>query len=221
MKITFISDTHNQHTSIKLPSGDILIHSGDLSGTGKKTEIDNFLYWFSNQDYTHKIFIAGNHDFLFEKINFVLDPEYSDNGVIYLQDSLIDVGGLSIYGTPWQPEFFNWAFNLKRNSDELKSKWDMIPSNLDILITHGPPFSIHDLIPEGLHVGCELLRERIEQVKPKIVSFGHIHFSRGVREYDGTLFINASICNESYYPNNEPITIDYDPISKNWDVLYF
>ena len=106
-----------------------------------KEEALSFLEWFMSLDnYKHKIYIAGNHDRLFEDTpNIVreLFEQYHPN-IIYLQDSSIEVKGLKIYGSPWQPEFCDWAFNLPRG-EKLKAVWDLIPDDTDILVTHGPP----------------------------------------------------------------------------------
>jgi len=214
MKITFISDTHGLHSHYTskaygnlLGEGDILVHAGDISNIGKESEIKNFLDWFSNTDYTHKIFIAGNHDWGFTKIDDI-NQEYKDKGVVYLFDSSVIIEGLKFYGSPWQPEFYNWAFNLPRNGNELKSKWDLIPDDTDILITHGPPWTILDRVPTGASVGCEFLYDRVLEVKPLINVFGHIHSSYGQKTLNGIEFLNASLLSESYVPYNNPIKIN-------------
>jgi Icc-related predicted phosphoesterase len=220
MKITFISDTHGLHSHYTskaygnlLGEGDILVHAGDISNIGKESEIKNFLDWFSNTDYTHKVFIAGNHDWGFTKIDDI-DQEYKDKGVVYLCDSSVTIEGLKFYGTPWQPEFYNWAFNLPRNGNELKSKWDLIPDDTDILITHGPPWSILDVVPTGAPVGCEFLYDRVLEVRPLINVFGHIHSSYGQKTLNGIEYLNASLLGENYLPKNLPIKIDLDLLSK-------
>ena len=220
-KITFISDTHTKHDKVNgfLPGGDILIHAGDLTGRGYLYEIDDFLKWFDKIDnYDTKIFIAGNHDFGFEdnpnQIKSLL-TEYKT--VDYLQDDLLLVGKgdyedmVKVWGTPWQPEFHNWAFNLPRG-DKLKEKWDMIPVDTDILITHGPPFGKLDYVPyDNVNVGCEELMKRVQEIKPKIHVFGHIHEGFGY-VFDGTThFINAAVLNGRYEFRNKPLTIDWDP----------
>jgi Icc-related predicted phosphoesterase len=225
MKITFISDTHGKHKHYTskgfnnlLGEGDVLIHSGDVSSVGKKYEIDDFLNWISEVNYTHKVFIAGNHDFLFESMSEIPE-EFKLKNVHYLFDSMIEIDGLKIYGSPWQPEFFNWAFNLPRMGSELKSKWLKIPEDLDILVTHGPPYKILDKTPNGLSVGCELLFNRVMEVKPKIHAFGHIHFSYGTTQYLNIDFFNAASLDEDYSPTNKPIKIDYDVISKKYEYI--
>ena len=233
-RITFISDTHNKHKQITshLPGGDILIHSGDISTMGYPREIKDFCKWFNGiEGYTHKIFIAGNHDWGFinhiDKVNDILE-KYDD--ITYLQDDLYLAGQdetdyndmIKIYGSPWQPEFYNWAFNLPRNGWELGQKWSDIPVDTDILITHGPSYGFVDKVigrPENL--GCELLAERIKTIKPKIHVCGHIHSGRGIIFNDGTLYINASVLDEQYNYTKKPFTIDFDFETNEWDVINY
>lgn len=211
-KITFISDTHGRHEKldIELTGGWMIIHAGDVSNMGEVKEINKFTEWFSKLPYEHKIFIAGNHDFAFEKIrkNHEEGVKIPD-GVIYLQDESVTIDGIKIYGSPWQPEFMDWAFNLKRG-DELMKKWEKIPSDVDILVTHGPAWGHLDITPHGMRVGCEELYKRIVQVAPKIHVCGHIHFSYGMKLTEKTIFINASSLNELYEYENLPIVLDYD-----------
>lgn len=212
-KITVISDTHNKHNQVELPGGDILIHAGDFTSRGYKTEVDNFCKWFDEQSlkYTTCVFIAGNHDFLFEDSpSAALEIVNSYKNIDYLQDDLLlfDNNGdydkmIKIYGSPWQPAFYNWAFNLPRNGTEMEYVWNNIPTNTDILITHGPPNGILDNTYDG-HVGCSLLLNRINTIKPKIHIFGHIHSGYGYLFKDGTHFINASCLNEQYQYTNKP-----------------
>jgi Icc-related predicted phosphoesterase len=233
-RITFISDTHNKHKQITshLPGGDILIHSGDISTMGYPREIKDFCKWFNGiEGYTHKIFIAGNHDWGFinhiDKVNDILE-KYDD--ITYLQDDLYLAGQdetdyndmIKIYGSPWQPEFYNWAFNLPRNGWELWQKWSDIPVDTDILITHGPAYGFVDKVigrPENL--GCELLAERIKTIKPKIHVCGHIHSGRGIIFNDGTLYINASVLDEQYNYTQKPFTIDFDFETNEWEVINY
>jgi len=223
--ITFISDTHTNHRYCEndLPGGDILIHAGDfMNGGYTKIEVIEFLDWFSAiKGYDKKIFIAGNHDRILEN-----DPTWSlltikdYTNLIYLQDEMFGLydmdedRSLKIYGSPWQPKFFNWAFNLPRNGEVMKAKWDDIPDNTDILITHGPPFGHLD-IPGGqsVRVGCEMLRHRVDEIKPKIHVFGHIHGSSGYYYNGHTHFINASVLDERYNYTNLPVSVEWDSIT--------
>jgi Icc-related predicted phosphoesterase len=226
MRIVTISDTHSQHSYLtsdlaKLSHFEdenektILIHSGDCTNFGDVNEIKSFLDWFSNLAFKYKVFIAGNHDFCFlpatEKSKKYPDiPQmYKDKGVIYLRDKMVEIEGIKIYGSPWQPEFFNWAFNLPRG-EIIARKWRKIPKNTDILVTHGPPYGILDTTYTGIRVGCEELYKRVVKVVPKIHIFGHIHDSYGYKEFNGTSFINASCLGEYNICQNKPIILELD-----------
>jgi len=205
MKIVCISDTHEMHGELKVPDGDILIHAGDFTGRGEARAIRKFDDWLGTLPHIHKIIIAGNHDFLFES-----DPKRARallTNCTYLEDDETDVEGLRIYGSPWQPWFYDWAFNLQRGA-EIKRKWDKIPIGIDILITHGPPAGYGDECERGERVGCIELLTAIKRTKPKYHIFGHIHENPGVWTNSGTTFINASSCNLNYRIAHEPVVLD-------------
>lgn len=126
----------------------------------------------------------------------------------YLEDELIEIFGLKFYGTPWQPEFCRWAFNLPRGQPCL-DKWNLIPDGVDVLITHTPPVGHGDLCCSGVRAGCvELLTTVQQRVKPKYHVFGHIHEGYGITSDGKIIFINASTCDINYLPNNPPIVFD-------------
>jgi len=208
MRIVCISDTHLAHekSKIKVPDGNILIHAGDGTYEGTVAEITDFNRWLAHFHHKHKILIAGNHDWLFQKdpalARSILSPS-----ITYLQDSMVQIRDLKIYGSPWQPEFLEWAFNLPRGP-RLREKWRLIPEDTDILITHGPPAGILDQTPDGEHVGCADLHEAVVRIKPMLHVFGHVHHGHGSQEVSGTKFVNASICDEEYLPSNAPIVVD-------------
>jgi len=207
VKFIVISDTHNQHSSLKLPEGDGLIHAGDLTSRGTEREVIEFLEWFSSLDqYKYKIFIAGNHDFLFEHDPELVKTLIPEN-IIYLQDNSVVIEGIKIYGSPIQPRFHNWAFN-KDRGQEIKDYWDLIEDDIDILITHGPPKGIGDRCQNGYRAGCDDLLEKVMKVKPKFHIFGHIHESYSQQKVEGVVFINASVLNLRYELTNAPIVIN-------------
>ena len=224
MRITVISDTHTKHGLIPLtdlPGGDLLIHAGDLMNSGyNKNDILDFCTWFhSLEQYDKKIFIAGNHDRMFENhpegveelLNIYLDIDYLQDEGYDLYDLDTDTS-TKIYGSPWQPEFYSWAFNLPKNGIELAGKWEAIPDNTDILITHGPAFGTLDTVVGRPwdNLGCELLAQRIEVIKPKIHVCGHIHSGYGYEFKNGTHFFNASVLDEQYEYTQKPMTFDWD-----------
>lgn len=207
MRVVAISDTHGLHNQLQLPKGDLLLHSGDVSKRGKEQEIIAFLHWFSQQDFKYKIFIAGNHDFYFERASEKEIADLIPDNVIYLNDSGITIEGINIWGSPVQPRFFNWAFNRDRGAD-IDRHWQLIPENTDILLTHGPPHGILDETFQGVAVGCEMLLQRIEQIQPKYSIFGHIHEGYGQVTKNNIHFINASVVNLRYMVVNPPVEFE-------------
>src|SRR5262245_56438688 len=204
-RLVAISDTHSRHQGISIPDGDILIHAGDATMMGRINEIVEFDRWMGSLPHPVKLFCAGNHDLLFEQ-SPALARSLITNAT-YLQDELIEVMGLRIYCSPWQPRFFDWAFNLDRG-EPLRQKWAMIPESLDILVTHGPPTGILDQNPAGEHCGCEELRPTVERLRPRVHIFGHIHQGYGQMIHEGIRFVNACICDEGYDPINPPVVIE-------------
>eukprot|EP01084_Bolivina_argentea_P093267 167779_1 len=233
IKILAISDTHNLHKRIKnLPKADILIHTGDFSDNGKLKSIKSYNKWISKlinekKLFKYSILIAGNHDVTLDeefynktaycwgkKQDFKQCKQLVRNGnFIYLEDNAVTLFGITFYGSPYQPEFCEWAFQLNRG-DELKKKWTEIPEKgIDILLTHGPPKCHGDLVgdvdyDEYQFSGCNDLLNRVKEIKDiKYHIFGHVHEGYGVTKHDGinTVFINASTVNRDYEVVNKPI----------------
>lgn len=239
LKICHISDTHGAkfHTKLIIPECDVLIHSGDIGGRTTQVELQEFLEWFKNQPAKLKLFVAGNHDLCLDSrwVNATFDPvnkairqqinadsialirQYGKD-VIYLENSTIVWQGVTFYGSPITPSFHrqNWAFNADRG-EEISKYWAKIPSNVNVLITHGPPYGVLDLIPESfkrtpdedVHRGCEDLRDvtkkRLQSLK--LHCFGHIH--------DGpTGIITQRISNTRHikYSNGAVLDNDYKQV---------
>jgi len=218
MKIVCIADTHGRQKKLskmlrgQMPEGDVLICAGDITPSGEIEMLISFANWLEKQPYKYKIVIAGNHDRCFENTDACLSKdELIKRNIIYLEDREVTIGGVKFYGSPWQPEFCNWAFNLPRGEDLLE-KWRYIPADTDVLITHGPPHGILDVsIYDKVHVGCEDLRDEIfNRIKPKLHVFGHIHFEHGMQVHEGIRFVNASSVNESYIVKNHPIVVEIE-----------
>lgn len=208
MKFVAISDTHGQHSSLQLPEGDVLLHAGDVSRRGTQYEILQFIHWFAELPYKHKIFIAGNHDFYLEDAPNTLIQNQLPKDVHYLNDSGILIEGIRIWGSPITPYFHNWAFN-RHSGEEIQKHWDLIPSNTEILITHGPVYGILDETSRFQKVGCVQLRAKVAAVQPKFHLFGHIHEAYGCIVQNGTTFINASVLDDCYEMSNQPVLFEY------------
>jgi predicted phosphodiesterase len=205
MRLVLISDTHNQQRSLDLPVGDALVHAGDFTMRGTDLEVAAFGAWLGLQPHPHKIVVAGNHDFLFER-----EPQLARSllpgDVHYLFDSGVTLGGLRFWGAPWQPWFLDWAFNLRRGA-EIAAKWALIPEGVDVLITHGPPMGTADRTVHGENVGCADLGAAMARVKPRLSVFGHIHEGYGV--YGDK--VNAAICDDKYRLAHLPVVMDLVP----------
>ncbi|PRP86700.1 phosphoesterase [Planoprotostelium fungivorum] len=200
LRFVVVSDTHNQHESIKMPEADVFIHAGDFCGHGNLKEVEKFASWLSSLPYPHKIVIA---DWPFEReaeaAEALLKPHCT-----YLRDSSTVIDGIKFYGSPWQPRFFDWAFNLDRG-EAIREKWNLIDRDTDILITHGPPKNFGGIVKNGSDAGCEDLLEVIQQMRPLLHISGHIHESYGVTHDEETTYINASTCTYRYQPTNPPV----------------
>ena len=185
-----VADTHLVHDALTVPAGDLFIHAGDLCRGGSIDELARAAAWIEALPHATKIVVAGNHDW-----PFVRDPvrarELLGPGVIYLEDAGVTVGGLSFWGSPWQPTYAAWAFNLERGAP-LAEKWARIPVPLDVLVTHGPPFGIGDRGTVASRSGCADLLARLRVVRPKLHLFGHIHQDGGFWQQDGIALANVT-----------------------------
>ena len=214
MRVVLISDTHGKHRDIKLPKGDILIHAGDMTNVGELVQFEDFNKWMGEQDFEHKIAVAGNHDTSLDlpadevlcgqtrrsplRIVGIGTREEWRNKIIplftnfvYLENSGVVVDGLNIWGSPYTPFFASdfWRF-YTRSGAERSRMWAKIPEGLDVLITHGPPRGILDMTMEKVEAGDLELHDRVRRLMknpPKVHVFGHIH------EGYGTMKIESSI----------------------------
>ena len=214
MKIAMISDTHSLTIpDDQMPEADVLVHAGDMCSTGRLREVVAQAAWLerlSQEKYADVVVIAGNHDFALEAFykenkEKELREKIFNKRVHYLRDSGVTIGGLHFYGMPWQPRFYDWAFNEDRGL-KMKRWTEQIPMYTDVLVTHGPPHGILDFVgySGGLRVGCEDLFDRVKIVKPRLHVFGHIHSAYGYKLSEGTEYFNAAVVNERYEMAHEP-----------------
>lgn len=200
MRLIVISDTHGLHHRIDgPPDGDVLVHAGDFMNSGYDVQdILSFNRWLGDQPFKHRLVCGGNHDRYFEAA-----PHQARallNNATYLENSGVMIDNVTIWGSPYTPAFLNWAFMYSRGTSAQRY-WNLIPYNLDVLITHGPPFGILDQTAPGeAHLGCEELLDAIEEKKPRVHLFGHIHGGAGTFQNETTRFVNAAYLNERYKP---------------------
>ena len=210
-RVVCISDTHGLHDRIIVPDGDIIIHAGDCTNLGTPTELVGFLRWFAALPHRHKILIAGNHDWIFEKNPMAAGALLRKHApsIHYLNDSGADIDRLKVWGSPVQPAFYDWAFNRQRGP-EIRMHRDLIPENTDVLVTHGPPANILDLTASGQREGCADLTHAIARLpRLRLAVFGHLHMEGGRQQkLDGVTYVNAAICDETYRPSHIPVVID-------------
>lgn len=206
LRLVCISDTHGHHGHVALPAGDVLVHAGDFSRRGRLDEVTEFARWFVDQPHPHKIVVAGNHDFLCERDPALVRQLFA--GAHYLEHEAVSVAGLAVFGSPWQPWFHDWAFNLRRGA-ALAAKWAEVPAGVDLLVTHTPPLGCLDRTARGEEVGCGDLAAALPRIAPRVHVFGHIHEAYGTASDAGRLSINASTCTLAYRAVQPPVVVEW------------
>ena len=195
MKILHLADTHNCHHRLRdLPEADVVVHSGDFCMVGSEQEAIDFLNWFCNLPYRHKIFICGNHDDCLYDANI----DGLDANVHFLSNSGIEMDVVKFYGVP--------MFIEDCITDRQSRNYASIPDDTDVLITHSPAYGILDF-DDGINYGSEEILSRISELHLKAHLFGHIHAQHGVAEQNGIIFSNGSIMNADYTTLNRPNVI--------------
>ncbi len=186
MKILHLSDTHGCHHRLQnLPEADVVVHSGDFCMVGSEQEAIDFVNWFCDLPYRHKILICGNHDVCL----YGADIDGLDDNVHYLCNSGIEIDGLKFYGVP--------MFMGDCISDRQSRNYAKIPSDTDILITHSPAYGILDL-DDNINYGPEEILDRLTALHLKAHLFGHIYAQHGMKSLNGTIFSNGAIMNSDY-----------------------
>lgn len=226
MKIWLISDTHTQHAELQVPGDvDMVVHCGDEANSHKSKpnliESRDFFNWFHALDIPHKVFIPGNHSVAIEH-KLLTPDEYPE--IRFLIHQQIEIENLKIFGSPYTPWFFNWAYNVAR--PDLEAIWATIPNEIDLLITHGPPKGILDVTrdwktKQPIHIGSKSLTDHVlTRIKPSVHAFGHLHDEAGIRNFgekleDGVRFINCSCCNLSGQLVNHGAVIELPSSGQN------
>jgi Icc-related predicted phosphoesterase len=220
MRLVCISDTHNKHNQLtSLPGGDVLAHAGDFCMQGNDHELYVFYNWLdkAKSRFSHVVLVPGNHDFVCERYPGLARGS-CPKGCHFLVDEAVEINGIKFYGAPWVPNLRQWAFYGDEN--KLRSKWNMIPHDVDVLVTHGPPYKMLDDVARTggqswpgweESVGCQHLARHCKRAKPKYHIFGHIHECGGqTKEVDGITYVNASVLDENYAMAHDPIVLELE-----------
>lgn len=208
VRLVCVADTHCYEQSLVVPDGDLFIHAGDLLGYGTLAELEPVAAWLRGLPHAHKVVIAGNHDWCFARAAAEARALLRAAGAIYLQDDEVTIDGVRLFGSPWQPEFGGWAFNLPRGP-ALADTWARIPAGLDVLVTHGPPQGYGDRVHRG-GVGCDDLLVALDRARPALHLFGHIHEDGGLWRRGPTTIANVT----TWMCERAPTVLDYDPATR-------
>lgn len=211
IRVVALSDTHTYHRELgALPDGELLIHAGDLLQHGGLDELEDAAAWFIEQPHPHKVIIPGNHDGCFDADAAEVDARFEGSGVVILRGQAANIAGLKLWGSGTTPMPQGWAFALPRDSAEIKAHWAQLPRDLDLLITHGPPFQIGDCGTTHQHYGCKALRDEIFIKRPAAHLFGHVHQDGGLWAADGITYINVT----TWECERSATVFDYEPSTR-------
>jgi len=216
MRIVAISDTHNRAERLAIPEGDLLVHAGDFTMRGSVAELERAARWLGSLRDRFRAIVAvpGNHDFGFQRAPDAVRARraFEERGISLLIDDACTVDGVRFFGSPWQPWFYDWAFNFPRadGGDAAQRTWAKVPGDTNVLVTHGPPRGILDEVFGGRGAGCPHLRARIDDLRDlRAHVFGHIHEAYGSKRRGEVLFVNAATCDrERYAPIQPPIVFE-------------
>jgi len=212
LRFVCLSDTHGGHSQIEIPMGDVLLITGDFTRwKSSKQDLEDFNSFLGKLPHKYKVLICGNHEMCITPKNIDKTSVLLSNCTHYLEDSFIEIEGIKIYGSPWHIKrgLLKRANAFGLDASQIYKKWDKIPTDTNILLTHYPPDGIPNTEPGD---GCPYLLKTVTQtIKPQVHVFGHDHGSYGIyrgKTGDGEVtFINAA---NTINPGNlrDPIVFD-------------
>jgi 3',5'-cyclic AMP phosphodiesterase CpdA len=208
--VVALSDQHGRLPPV--PPCDVLVVAGDVCPIADHSERTQreflegaFAEWLAGAEAEVVVGIAGNHDLLAEN-----DPGFMAGlPWTYLLDSGTTACGLALWGTPWCPEFGDWAY--MEPDVRLHRYFDRIPEGLDLLVAHTPPFEVLDLARRGVMAGSQALRDALLRARPAACVFGHIHEGHGVADLEGIHCHNVSVVDHRYVPSHRPTELFLEP----------
>lgn len=224
MNLLLMADLHGWLPKVTIQQ-DVIVIAGDIVpvwAANNRYDIniskqaiwlrDTFYPWVNQLPCEHVVMTWGNHDWVGMEPD-VLDQIPAPKKLHTLVDEGVTLDGVHFYGSPWQPRFYDWAFNL--DEVDLSRRWKLIDDHTDVLVVHGPPKGYGDRMKRGYKTdapGSESLTRRIKEVEPKLVVCGHIHQAAGSYELTGnsgkSIYVyNCAIVDSSYQPKRVPVEV--------------
>lgn len=186
----YTSDVGQRHNGV-----DLLIGCGDAPFF--------YLEFLTSALNTRLVYVRGNHD---------TGLQYTSNGRVLtyprgginLHRRLIEIDGLLIAGLEGSMRYRPNADGMFTDREMYWNIWQLVPSlmwckmrrgrALDILVTHSPPFGIHDQ-SDVAHRGFRSFHSLMQYFQPRYLLHGHIHVYRrdkpGITQFHETTVINV------------------------------
>ena len=161
--------------------------------------------WLEKQPGDFKLITWGNHDYC----GHLIPNKACDNNIDVVSDGPVMIDGIKFWLTPWSNQFLDWAW-MKPHGD-LAEVYAKIPDDIDVLVSHQPPYGYGDLYPNPVqmeHIASSELLYTIERVRPKVVVCGHLHGGYGQYEHQGIPIYNVSVLDEQYRLMNPATVFD-------------
>lgn len=210
--IFVVGDTHGKKLQHSFEI-DAIFHIGDFTDHGK--DLEEMLEYFNSLRIPF-VFLHGNHEefdgisftnyAISETIEKILRKRNFSN-LIYLNNKIIEFFGVVVGGSPGGGYDLNYP-----NLEDLEKRLSSYAYNIDILLTHVPPYlTFLDILKvpfdpqkekfEGIierdetgykkwkHIGNVHVRDFVEKYEPQYLFCGHIHELSGE-----AFFLNSTLC---------------------------
>jgi Icc-related predicted phosphoesterase len=202
--LALAADLHELHRDMEIPDADLLLIAGDVTMLSRSLwAIQDFNLWLGELPYKKVLLCGGNHD---KFLDSPADDGPKLSNATVLDNQAVSVAGLKVWGSPvtMSP---GGAYAMP-SSDDRRRLFSSVPDDIDVLLTHIPPYGVMDQYPGSIeHQGCRELLATVRRVRPKLHVFGHIHGCRGVIEFGGTTFVNAAMLGLGGGLENPPLVM--------------